>query len=411
VIARILQELSRGDWPPPQTGGRLRVLHVVPSMNGGGMERALVRLLKHSTRYPQRQPRIEHGVCIMQGGDSDLVNACRAYGQVWTLSESVAGRWASLGIRQIIRSFNPHVVHARSTGAWCDAALATVGLRRTALALSFHGRVDLNRPGWRRRQLNGWAARQADCVLIVSHEAAVELSEQYALPISKLRTIANGVDTQLFHPAADREEVIATRASIGLAPADYVAVCTANLLPIKAHEVLLRAWATVAASEPAARLVLIGNGPLRSELQELTCRLRLERNVLFLGERADCATLLRAADLFVLASRYEGCSNATLEAMATGLPVVAADVPGMRELMTPNRIGWLAPPDNPAALAETVLAALHDSAARERAGRAGRSAAAGCFGVEAWVRSYTQLYASLNAARAVVPLEGLACAG
>jgi hypothetical protein len=136
-----------------------------------------------------------------------------------------------------------------------------------------------------------------------------------------------------------------------------------------------------------------------AELEELVRTSRCENLIRFLGSREDVPVLLRAADLFVLPSRYEGCSNATLEAMASGLPVLACDVGGMREIVTQNRTGWLVRPGDGEGLVHTLLGALLDRCVRHRVGTAGRDAAVKYFGVDTWVARHTALYRRLAGLR------------
>jgi glycosyltransferase involved in cell wall biosynthesis len=287
------------------------------------------------------------------------------------------------------------VVHARSTAVWLDAVLATLGNQRTKLLLGFHGQTQPGATSRRRRWLNRWCARRADGVLAVSDEAARMMLEQWGAPRSKLWSIPNGVDTDQFHPAGAADSMVRARDAVGLSPAELVVICVANLYPIKRLDVLLRAWRQVVMACPRVRLVIAGDGPLRGDLTSLTHELRCAATVKWLGRRDDVADLLRAADLFVLPSRYEACSNAVQEAMASGLPIVTTDVGGMRELITPQRTGWLVPPDAPKPLAETMLAALLDPAARRRVGQAARAAAVEQFGLDRWVVRLATLYSHL----------------
>jgi glycosyltransferase involved in cell wall biosynthesis len=392
IASRPALQLSRHIAP-------VRVLHVVPSLHSGGMERALVRLLSgfSEMRTAQQQAEAIHAVCVLQGGDVDLIGRCRSAGPIWVLgngSSRLARRhtWRRLG--QIISEFDPDVVHARTTAAWFDTTFALRQHPRVRLVLGFHGRTSLNSPGWLRRRINRWTCRRADTVLTVSCEAARMLEGEWEVPANKIRVIANGVDTFRFSPPQSRcgesPELPARR------PGDHVVACVANLLPIKNIDTLLRNWRKVAMADPQAKLWLIGEGPMHQPLARLSETLRVADTVEFLGQRDDIPDLLRAADLFVLPSCYEGSSNATMEAMATGLPVIAFDVGGMSELVRTNHTGWLVPADEPDRLADVILGALIDRSARQRAGQAARRAVLAEHGLSDWVDRYTHLYLTLS---------------
>lgn len=400
-------------------GTGVRVLHVVPELSSGGMERAMLRLVQRSLPKAEAagaDRRIVHGICVLRDVDEELAVECPAEVPMWVLraaSGGASGMWRCWrGLRRVVREFAADVVHARSTGTWFDAAAATFGLARTRLLLSFHGRTDLEPPPLRRRLVNAWAAGRADAVLAVSQEAARTLEMQWSLPAHKLCTIPNGVDPARFYPPESDGEVREIRLRFGLQMRSRIVVCVANLVPIKAIEVLLQAWRPVCMAEPAAQLLLVGDGPLRGRLEQLAGELRCGNTVHFLGSREDVADILRASDAFVLPSRYEGCSNATLEAMATGLPIVASDVGGMRELIEPGCTGWLVPPEAPGRLGRALLDVLLDPSARERIGCAAREAAIKSFGIDTWVARHAALYRRL--ARGATPVsigEEAACAG
>ena len=137
----------------------VRVLHVLPAMVGGGMERATVGLIRaFAQRREQDAPAdpTAHGVCVLQHGDEKLLAECRALVPTWVLDDRPQGakthrRWMCRPLREVIGVFGPDVVHARSTGIWFDAAAAMLGRNDTRLLLSFHGRTELTPPRWRRR--------------------------------------------------------------------------------------------------------------------------------------------------------------------------------------------------------------------------------------------------------------------
>src|SRR5690606_32021362 len=142
----------------------VRVLHVLPALSGGGMERAAVRLIRGTS---ERSP-VAHGLCIFKEADRDLLMACGSRARIWALGPG-DGRIDKLSCwwwwRRIIRQFRPAVVHARSTGVWPDAVLATRRFQAVRLLLSFHGKTTLAPLSARRRLLNRWALARADAVL------------------------------------------------------------------------------------------------------------------------------------------------------------------------------------------------------------------------------------------------------
>lgn len=377
----------------------VRVLHIVPSIASGGMERSLLRLVERSMQHERQVPGglgLVHGICVLDRVMDDFIPHCPRDVRIWELGRQRPGRWRHWRkLRDVVKQFEPDVVHARSTGAWFDATVAVIGRPRVRLLLSFHGRTSLDPVGWRRQLIHRWATGRASAVLTVSEESARALQGMLDLPADKLFTIHNGVDTCRFAPAENECEVLETRRRLQLHPSADVAVCVANLLPIKGLDVLVRSWRQVHMADPLAALLVVGEGPLRQQLEQQCRESRCEKFIRFLGPREDVDALLRAADAFVLPSWYEGCSNAALEAMASGLPVIASDVGGMRELVTHNRSGWLIPPGRSEELSRTLLTVLLDRALRNRAGAAGRDLAVKHFGVDTWVARHASLYRQL----------------
>lgn len=383
----------------------VRVLHVVPELSSGGMERAMLRLIERSLLQDGDVPGssgVMHGLCVLEDIEDDLRHACPSV-PTWTLRARRGLRryigWRRL--RGVVREFGPDVVHARSTGSWFDAAGSVAGMRRVKLLLSFHGRTHVEARSFRRRVVDQWTTGRADSVLTVSHEAAGLLREELAVPGDKLTTIHNGVDTSVFCPADSHAEIVELRRRLELPLEADLVICVANLHPIKAVDQLIRWWRQVQMAHPLARLLLVGDGPLRGELETLARASRCADFIRFCGTREDVALLMRAADLFVLPSRYEGCSNATLEAMASGLPVLACDVGGMREIVSHNRTGWLIRPGDGEGMVHSMLGALLDRSVRSRVGTAGRDAAVKNFGIDTWVARHAALYRRLAGLRPV----------
>jgi glycosyltransferase involved in cell wall biosynthesis len=148
---------------------------------------------------------------------------------------------------------------------------------------------------------------------------------------------------------------------------------------------------------PEATFVLAGDGPLRPRLEELARSLGLAERVLFLGHRDDVPALLASCDLFVLPSLYEGLPLSLLEAMASGRPAIATDVPGSNEVVHHAESGLLVPRADPLALADAIRRLLADPAAAERLARAGRARVDRDFSVERMVRGVEAVYDQLLA--------------
>jgi glycosyltransferase involved in cell wall biosynthesis len=207
--------------------------------------------------------------------------------------------------------------------------------------------------GRRYRELLLRATARLSAVTVVnSRRVAESLVRRGVASRRHLALIHNGVDTTLFHPAPEiREDV---RLSLGVSDAEFVWLTIGRLTEQKDYPCLLQAFSRVVASTPRTRLLVLGRGPLQSQLPDLARRMGLTNDVSFLGFRADVPSLLAAADAFVLASRYEGLPNVVMEALAAGVPVVGTAVGGMDELVHEGVSGYLVPPSLPEALASAM---------------------------------------------------------
>jgi glycosyltransferase involved in cell wall biosynthesis len=214
----------------------------------------------------------------------------------------------------------------------------------------------------------------------------------------RCRTIPNGVDTNVFRPA-DTERRRDLRAQLGFTDADTLIGIVASFTPVKRHVDLLAAFALVAKSHPTARLLLVGDGPLRNAVVSQIAQLGLGESVALLGPRSDVDQILPALDVFVLSSNTEGLSNAILEAQACGLPVVATAVGGNPDLVHVGKTGWLVPPELPAELARALSEAIAQAQTGREFGANARAHVLREHSVDAMALAYEHLYRELADAR------------
>jgi glycosyltransferase involved in cell wall biosynthesis len=243
---------------------------------------------------------------------------------------------------------------------------------------------DLAWQGWGRfGRAIGRRCREADAVVAISRAIAEELSAAGYDP-GRIVSLPNGV------PVPD--EPWRRRQDWREAP---LAVFVGRLAPEKGLRTLVRAWPTVRAAHPKARLTLVGEGPERPGLEALIAELGLAGAVDLPGASPDPGPSLRAADLFLLPSHEEGMSVALLEAMALGVPLVASAIPGNRSLVTDGEHGRLAPPGDPEALADAVLDQWADPDRAAAMAAAARRRVVEGYSITAVARRHLGLFRSL----------------
>lgn len=227
---------------------------------------------------------------------------------------------------------------------------------------------------------------------IAGNSSAVirELQQEGARP-SQLRLIHNGV--RIPDPLSDRERE-RIRAGLQTDADSLLLVCVANLLPYKGHAHTIEALAKASAQLPDGwKVLFIGrDGGIQSDLEELGERLGIAGHLLWLGERADPTPVVQACDILLHASLEEGFSNALLEGMAAGLPVVATATGGNVDAVTNRTTGLLVPVGEPQALADAIVQLADDKGLRDRLGAAGLHRARTIFDPERCVQGYVQLY-------------------
>jgi glycosyltransferase involved in cell wall biosynthesis len=276
-------------------------------------------------------------------------------------------------LASIVSTARPDVVHLHSSKAGLAGRLALRGRRPTLFqphAWSFYA-VD----GPRRHAARLWERVGARWAHLVICGSDGERDQGEAAGIrARWRVVPNAVDVDHFSPGAAAE----ARAALGIAADARLVVCAARLaVAQKGQDLLVRAWPAVAAAEPGARLVLVGDGPDRELLERSA-----PPGVDFVGEQRDPLPWFRAADVVVQPSRYETLSLSVLEALACARPVVATDAVGMREAI--GAAGAVVPLEDADALAAAVAHRLRHPEEARAEGEAGRSRVVERYSRRAW---------------------------
>ena len=238
--------------------------------------------------------------------------------------------------------------------------------------------------------VNTLSLERADAVTAVSNFIAKEAHE--SLGISReIKVISNFVDSDRFFPApCEDPEVIKGR--------DVVVTHISNFRPVKRIGDLVYAMSIVTKKAPEARLVLVGDGPERHNIEKLVNQLDLSRHVLFTGYRSDVPHLIECADVVVLCSETESTPLTLLEGMSCGLPVVATEVGGIPEIVDDGVNGFLVPLKHPEAIAERILELNADPGLRKRLGDAARETVMERYTIDKIVGQYAKVYEEITSA-------------
>jgi glycosyltransferase involved in cell wall biosynthesis len=303
----------------------------------------------------------------------------------------------------LLRLWRFDVINTHSPVASAIGRTAAWLARRRNIVCSVHGfYFHEDTPPLERRILIGierLLGRVTDRFLFVSEEDR-QTALEAGIARAAAETIPNGVDLAVFRPRADRERREIAPPVVGI---------VGRLVAEKGYREFFEMAQRVAQARPEVRFLVVGDSlpsdrkPLKEALRRWVQQAGLEDRFVFTGHTDQVAYYLRQMDVFTLPSYREGLPVSVLEAMATGLPVVASDIRGCREAVVHGQTGFLVPPKNAAALAEAVLRLLDNPELARRMGRAGRSRAAACYDRSLALRRYCAAIQTMAGFESPVP--------
>lgn len=296
----------------------------------------------------------------------------------------------SLRLARFLRKKQIDILHLHNPTALFYGTLAGRIARTPGIIYTEHGR-DFS-SSWKVKLANRLLSVLVNEVVAVAERGKTYLISEEGFSGNRIKLIYNGIDAHRFDSRAyrgKRREILAT---LGLNPGGPIVGVVARLDPIKNHSNLLNAMVTVSQRVPGVVLLVIGDGPLRDELEQRVQELKLGGAVKFLGARSDVPELLSILDLFVLPSYSEGLSLTLIEACAAGKPIVATNVGGNSEVVEHGANGLLVPSDNSHALAEAIIRILTDKEYTRRMGQIAHERFEKYFTADAMVANYELLY-------------------
>ncbi|MDW8324019.1 MAG: TIGR03088 family PEP-CTERM/XrtA system glycosyltransferase [Burkholderiales bacterium] len=381
------------------------IAHVVYHFGTGGMENGLVNLINHLP-----PGRYRHAIVSLTGHTEFRRRIRSAEVGFYDLDKRPGhdlGWYRRLA--RLIEWLKPAIVHTRNLNA-LEAQFVAAWLRVPGRVHGEHGRdvFDLEGRNWKYNLLRRAARPLVHRYIAVSRDLARWLTDTVGVNPHKLSQIYNGVDSQRFHPRAGERPDVAPAGFF--AGAQCVIGSVGRLAAVKDYPSLIRAYARARDLLPQAqglRLILVGDGPQRAHCEALIRSLGLADSVWLAGERDDIPRLMQAMDVFVLPSLGEGISNTLLEAMATGLPVIASRVGGNPELVEEGVGGSLFPAADVERLAGLLAAYATDPGRRQREGAAARARVEAEFSLERMAAAYQSVYDDLLAYRRRQPEDGV----
>jgi glycosyltransferase involved in cell wall biosynthesis len=351
----------------------VRILHVIQELRTGGAERVVASLARGADASGHAVAIAAAPGPLAEGLPVEIFPLGLLQRRPWRVPRNA---WA---LRTVTHSWRPDVVHAHNPGMAAVTALATRRGRNPRGLVSVHGVPE-----------SDWPATARILRLAGLPAVACGPGVEAALADRSCRvlaTISNGVG-----PAPDPADRAALEREWGLTPGTRLIVAAGRLVSAKNHALAIRALADV----PDAALAILGEGPLRDDLEDAARAAGVADRVVLAGLRADAREVMGAADAVVICSHAEGLPLVALEALAAGTPLVATAVRGLRDLIADGRDGMLVPPDEPDALAGALRRVLADRDLARRLGAEGQRVAA-ANSEEVMVASYLALYERIEA--------------
>ena len=366
------------------------IAHVIYRLDIGGLENGLVNLIN---RIPE--DRYRHVILCLKDHTDFRHRIRRRDVEVIDLNKREGHDFRMMWrLWRLFRKLRPQIVHTRNLAALdavVPAALAGVPLR----IHGEHGRdmQDLDGNNVRQRQLRRALFPWVHRIIALSRDLESYLRDKVGVKPGRIVQIYNGVDAHRFHPSPPKTGEVIVFGSVG------------RMQAVKDPLTLVRAFIRLLDMAPSlrtrARLLMVGDGPLLQEATSLLDKAGCADLAELTGAREDVPHLMREMDVFLLPSLAEGISNTILEAMATGLPVIATRVGGNGELVEQEVTGLLVPPADPEAMALAMLRYATEPTLRRVHGHASRSTVENRFSMDAMVNAYLLIY-DLNARQGIM---------
>jgi glycosyltransferase involved in cell wall biosynthesis len=363
---------------------RIKIFYIVPSLNIGGRERILLETVRRLDKE-----KFDIYLCSLKGKGSLFEQFRKECTEIKVFNMKPGIDFSLIkNLTKFFRERRPDIVHTHNPGPLTYGGISAFLAGIPVVVNTEHGFAYRER--LRVRIVNCFLRNLIDMNICVSVELREKL-KKYILNRKKSITIYNGI---YIPPRENIEEnqIAERRVALGFYPSDMIVGNVARLTEVKNHKLLLYAMKYVMSDIPRAKLLLVGDGPLRAELEDYARSINIDGRVIFWGEVENVKDLYEIMDVFVLSSNSEGISLTVLEAMAHGIPVVATDVGGNPEIIINDETGILVPRGDGEKLHKTVTGLLLNGEKAKRMGIKGKERVENRFNVSTMVKETELLY-------------------
>ena len=382
-------------YPESKKEPRPTVMHIVYSFAVGGLENGVVNLINRMDPALFR-----HMVVALTKCDDEFCRRIHHPDVAFLSLNKKPGQGYKIYplLFRLFQKFRPTILHTRNFAA-LETSVPAFAARVPIRIHGEHG-WDVNDPGGTNLRYSRVRRIYRPFVhhfVALSEQIADYLKNKVGVRPARLTRICNGVDTLRFYPRNEERNILDD--SPFNDPNLIIMGTAGRLQTIKDQITLVQAFSEARRRSvdglDKLRLIIVGDGPLREKIEREIAAHDLGAYVWLSGERSDVPLLMRSFDFFVLPSRAEGISNVILEAMASGLAVIATDVGGNKELVSEEKTGMIVPATDPVSMASVITRLASDASLRRQLGKAARIQAEDNFSLDNMVEKYSNLYQSL----------------
>ncbi len=373
----------------------ISVLYLLHQFSFGGTERVVVNLLNNSTED------IRNYVCSFLPYDNDFLKNLKNHsGLVVTLNKQTGNDFSiPFKIASFCKKNKIDIVHALGWGTYAEGLIASKFLgKKKKFIYSYRGKTieDTIHIPKRRVIAQRVFSYFCDAVITNSKVSRKEYSTDIGINSENISVIYNGVDTNLFNPIRSIK-VNKKKEGLGIKETELVIGYVARFDPVKGVHNLLKAFSKLPHElQQKCKLLLVGDGPERKNIEILSQKLGIEKELVFTGMKKNVSDYLKIMDIYIQPSLFENISNSVLEAMATGLPVVATNVGGINEVLTHGKNGLVVTLGNDREMANAIKILIQNPDYRNMIGSAARKRVLESFSIGKMTADYEMKYKQIG---------------
>jgi glycosyltransferase involved in cell wall biosynthesis len=378
-----------------------KILYVIDNLEFGGGERGFLQIIRGLNKK-----NFSINVAANPGGIFEK-KVCETGTPFYPISFENRFNLSSIrNLRNLIKAKNFDIIHSQGARADFFCRISVSMKNKPYLISTVQMPVDgFNIAVIRKRiyqLIDRFSEKTVDCFIVVSDALANTLKIEHNIVEEKIRKIYNGIETNIYSSGKNDDGITKKiRNSFNISDNDFLIGSIGRLCWQKGFEYLIHSLPDVLSKYPNVKILLVGDGPLKNTIKDLTKTLNVEKKVIFAGFRDDVKNILSALDMLAVPSLVEGFPMIVLEAMAMQKPIVASKIEGIIEQLEDGKEGILIPARDHNSIANSICRIIENNHFAEKIGKAAREKVKKLFSVETMIRKTEDIYLSVNAQKHV----------